>query len=278
MRNILIPTDFSNNAADALAYALSLVDKNEAHFHIVHVINPELAPTDNPALLDRIMSFEAIASEESMNALKVLGDSILKKEGRDISISTEVLIGGLAASIKKEALEKNIDLIIMGTNGENHGALDKWIGTVSSSVIDEAPCPVVLVPLGYKFKPIDNIIFTTNLDYSDPFELSRAFNLIYAPSAIIRCLHVVKEIQSDQEKKIKEFSKYIIEHSPSTQTIFYIEPGKDIEEIIDVYANFYDTELIVMHKLKHSFLKSIFSKSHTKKMVFKTKAPLMILN
>jgi hypothetical protein len=39
MKNILIPTDFSENAWNAIVYAASLFKKNECSFYLIHV-NP----------------------------------------------------------------------------------------------------------------------------------------------------------------------------------------------------------------------------------------------
>jgi len=279
MKKILIPTDFSENAGDALDYALHLIKGQKAKIHIVNVVTPMAIPTDVAVTSVPPSQEEIVNANKAMEALESFGKAFFgETKQTNIEISTSVEIGPVAAMIKNKAKELETDIIIMGTQGSNHSFVEKVVGTISTEVIDHAACPVILVPKNYKFKPIDNVIFSTNLNHSDPYELWKATELLSPKVARVRCLYVSPNKEKENEKELEEFAKYMIEHSPTIQTIFNIVESKNVEAEITEYAENYDAELIIMHRSKKSLWKSIFSARHTKKMVFWSKVPLMILN
>lgn len=275
MKKIIIPTDFSDNAGDALAYTLDFIGTKKAKIHIVNVVNANVISAEAPAAAAEMIRIQIESATENMKALEALS----KSYGQDnIDVSTNVVVGSASTMIKKEAEDFEADLLIMGTRGESHGMLDKLLGTVSSNVIDEAPCPVILIPKKYKFKKIDNVIFSTNLNHDDAYELWRAIEAMKPHSFVVRCLHVVKNKDEKDEKHIREFANYLIDHSPSLQTIFNIEESPDVEKTIEEYADMYDAEMVIMHRTKRSAWEKLFGKSHTRRMTSWLKVPLMIVN
>jgi len=278
MKNILIPTDFSDNASDALGYALSLLGNTKANIHIVHVVPVHTMPGDIPVNTADIVTVELKEARKAMEALEEFSNIFYGKgDGAQIKVTTKVAVGGVAFQIKRIAREVGVDLIIMGTQGVNHSFADKVLGSISTTAISDAPCPVILVPKGYKFMPIDNIIFATNLNHSDPYELWRATELIKPHVGRVRCVYVSKDESKVAKDELEKFAKYMVQHSPSIQTVFNVEESDNIEKTLSEYAENYDAEMIIMHRSKKSFWKSLFGASHTKKMASWLKIPLMVM-
>lgn len=277
MKTILIPTDFSENGADAYEYTLNFIGDGDARIHVVNVVEPIVHPSDVPGMSVDINHKFISDAKESLATLEALANEFFKEKGK-LHITTKVLVGQISTSIKEEAASINADLIIMGSAGAGHSNLEKFLGTVSSSVVGDSPCPVILVPIGYKFRDIDNVIFTTKLDHADPFELWKATDLMLPQISVIRCLYVAKDEEAKNHPTVAEFARYITEYSPSIQTNFHTEVSDEIEKTITEYAENYDAEMIVMHKSKKSFWFKLFGESHTKKMAFHMQIPLMIMN
>lgn len=279
MRTILIPTDFSDNAGDALAYSLALIGNTKANIHIVNVVDPNIPPADVAGGSINLMNEKVETAKNAMKALEVFSKDYYGKGAQaQVVVTTQVTIGKLAHSIKAEAASVEADLIIMGTQGVNHSFIEKTLGSISTLVLKEAPCPVILIPRGYKFKTIDNLLFSTNLNHSDPYELWRATQLIKPHVGVIRCLHVVKNAEEKDDRHLEEFAKYMIEHSPSIQTIFNVEVSDDIEATILDYAKNYDAEMIIMHRIKQSFWDRLLEASHTKRMASLIEVPMMVMD
>ena len=279
MKNILIPTDFSDNASDALDYALNLLGGSKAHIHIVHVVPVHTVPGDVPVNTTDLVSREVEEAKESLRAIEEFSQMFYGEgEGAQIQVSTKVAIGGVAFQIKKEADEIGADLIIMGTQGVNHSLMEKVLGSISTMAINDAPCPVILVPREYKFKSIDNVIFATNLNHSDPYELWRATELIKPHVGRVRCVYVAKDESKVDKEELKSFAKYMVEHSPSVQTVFNVEISDNLEKTLSEYSENYDAEMVIMHRSKKSFWKNLFGTSHTKKMASWLTIPLMVMD
>jgi len=278
MKNILIPTDFSENASDALGYALSLIGGTKANIHIVHVVPVHTVPGDVPVNTSSLVTTELEEAHKAMDAIKQFSEMFYGEgEGAQITVKTKVAVGGVAFQIKKIANEVGADLIVMGSQGVNHSFMEKVLGSISTTAISDAPCPVILVPREYKFKPIDNLIFATNLNHSDPYELWRATELIKPHVGRVRCVYVTKDESSVDKVELESFAKYMVQHSPSIQTVFNVEESDNIEKTLSEYAENYDAEMVIMHRGKKSFWKSLFGARHTKKMASWLKIPLMVM-
>lgn len=278
MKTILIPTDFSQNAESALKYALKFIGDAEARLHIINVITPVVLSAEVPLSGD-VTGEQMQFAKESLSGIKSLCNKMLGKQSeRKISITTHIKVGGVSHMIKEEAEKESVDMIMMGTQGSNHSKIDKLVGTVSTDAIDNAPCPVLLIPMGYEFVPIDNLIFPTNLNHQAPYELWKAIEVIKPNMTTVRCLFISKDLSKEDSQELDQFATYITERSPSLQTFFDMEESNSIEETIAEYAENYDAELVVMHHSKKSIWKRIFEVRHTKRVANLLKVPLLILN
>jgi len=279
MKKVLIPTDFSDNASDALGYAMKLLADSDVAIHIVHIIPVQTVPGDVPIDTSDLLTRDLKEAEHSLQILEGFSREFQQSDtSYRLSVTTEVAVGGVAYQIKKIAKETAVDFVIMGTQGTNHSFLDKTLGSISTMVISDAPCPVLLVPRGYEFKPIDTLVFATNLNHSDPYELWRATELIQPHVGVIKCLHVLKDPKATSEKEMEEFASYMEAHSPSLQTAFHIEESSNIEKSLTEFADNCDAELIIMHRSKKSFWERLFTGRHTEKMASWLTIPLLIMN
>lgn len=139
-KNILVPTDLSAGAEEALDYACELARKFDATVHLLNVISipalgvPELGVAMASTVIDSIIK----DNEDAMNALAQkkcvqakLGQVLLRTgDARDVILLT--------------ARELGVDLIVMGTHGRR-GVSRALLGSVTETVVRTAPCPVLTV-------------------------------------------------------------------------------------------------------------------------------------
>lgn len=135
MKKILVATDASEYARNALKLAVDIAEKYDAEIKLLHVINPE--PYRVPAL-------DASFFQELVRDVgdKVMEITLEKIDLKGISVVKEVLIGNVSEEILKEA--DHVDLVVMGTRGK--GALRAALmGSVAQKVVAGAKCPVLVV-------------------------------------------------------------------------------------------------------------------------------------
>lgn len=277
MKKILIPTDFSSNSQDALAYALSFVEDQETTIHIIHVIMPPfINSVDSGTVNTTVLKILQEEADKRMDALKVFSD--LTYGVSNVKIETKITAGDTIHSIKSYAKEIDANLIIMGTMGQNHNIIERKVGTISTSMTENAPCPILLIPHNYKYKKIDNVVFSTDLDHGDPYILYKALKLIEPHNPSVRCIYVSKEKNDMTDKKIEEYGNYIVNNSDSIQTFFEIVIADNIADTVYKQSIKYGAELVIMHKSKKPLLKRIFSSKNVKGMVNITDNPLLVMN
>jgi nucleotide-binding universal stress UspA family protein len=139
-KNILVPTDLSEGAEQALDYACELARKFDAKVHLLNVIGipalgvPELGVALTSTVIDSIVRDNQAALEHLVATKRnhaQFGDILLRTgDARDV--------------INHTATEIDADLIVMGTHGRR-GVSRALLGSVTESVVRTAPCPVLTV-------------------------------------------------------------------------------------------------------------------------------------
>ncbi len=134
IRNILVPTDFSEAAGGALAYAVGLAAKLGSSVLLVHA-----------------WQLSAYASPSSELAKGMEGDLARDLEGAakahlggSVKITRHLRLGVPYVEIVAAAKELRADLIVMGTTGKT-GLEHFLLGSVAERIVRTAQCPVLTV-------------------------------------------------------------------------------------------------------------------------------------
>ena len=134
---ILVALDGSIHSEKALEQAISMAMVCNSSLFAISVVEAypkSLSP--GPGVEEQI----------EKEAREFLEKYKAKAAGRNVSFETIVHVGGQPHElIIKEAKERNIDLIIMGTHGRT-GLKRLFMGSVAQKVIGYAPCSVLVVP------------------------------------------------------------------------------------------------------------------------------------
>jgi len=134
---ILLATDGSADAQEALNYAAKLALRDEAQVIVVNAFEPV------PSYLGEPMRDEIV--ERHVNRARDLAqDAVEVLRSRGVSTDSEVLEGPPAEAILRVADTHQVDLIVMGSRGR--GAMTSLLlGSVSHRVLAHAHAPVLIV-------------------------------------------------------------------------------------------------------------------------------------
>lgn len=277
MKKILVPTDFSQNAYEAIKFVFTLFKDTALEIHLLNIMGVEMIDYSEVQMVNQESVLKI--KHESNKRMDELAEKINTDfDFKNVIIKTHVESGSIVREINLFVEQHQIDLVVMGTQGENHNLAEKIIGTISTAVLNNPNCPTILVPSDHEVKEVDNIVFATNLEKGDAFELWKVVKLLKPCSPEVRCLYVKKDDSKMNESDLALFAKFIMDSSPSIQTVFNIEHGKNVAKSINVYIQDYDAKLLVMHKSKKSFYSRIYGLSQTKSMVHKLKVPMLVMN
>ncbi len=136
MKNILVPTDFSELSQMAIECAKSLAAPSNATIHVLYV--------DDDVLMNMPTTSQEYRDEfEDKMAMKFV--HLLEPDEREqFHVKYALRSGDAAEQILLYADENDIDLIVIGTIGRS-AIVDVLVGSVASKVLKHADCPVVSV-------------------------------------------------------------------------------------------------------------------------------------
>jgi nucleotide-binding universal stress UspA family protein len=137
---ILLATDGSSHAQEALVYAQELALRDDAQVIVVHAFDAV------PTYLGESWGDQIIARQVSLGE-GVAKNAAQRLEKAGVDVITEVLEGPPADAILRVADVRECDLIVMGSRG--HGALASLLlGSVSHRVLAHTRAPVLVVRAG----------------------------------------------------------------------------------------------------------------------------------
>ncbi|WP_440766964.1 universal stress protein [Natronorubrum sp. DTA7] len=134
---ILVPTDGSDQATVAAAHAIDIATTRSAAIHVLSIV-------DDRAFLvlddDRV---DAVRADLRANARGAVDDLATDALGHDLEVETAIETGHPAERIVDYAADHGVDLIVMGTSGDEYET--NVVGSVSQRVVRQAPTPVLTV-------------------------------------------------------------------------------------------------------------------------------------
>jgi len=164
MKKILVPTDFSDHAYQALKVAAQIAKKNGAEITLLHML--ELPHQGSDAIgsghdVPEIMMFKNAA----INRLEdLMDDDCLKGLNVTEVIQFELAFNG----IMKISEKNNIDLIIMGSHGAS-GFKEMFIGSNAEKVVRNSGVPVLIIKKDAGEFSVEKFVFAS--DFTDEIKI-----------------------------------------------------------------------------------------------------------
>ncbi len=138
LRKVLLATDFSESTKNALLFALGLARRHRAMLYLLNVVYSIGYFLGGGCVL-------AQADLQAWRDARRLERELIRDRFLD-GVEHEFLVtNGLPSTVIPQiALEKEVDLIVIGTHGR-HGLAKLLFGSCAEKVVRSAPCPVLTV-------------------------------------------------------------------------------------------------------------------------------------
>ena len=276
MKTILVPTDFSKNASQALDYAVALAKAENADIILVNAWQIVYPASD--IVVSKEFT-EKQLKEAHLSAFAQLKALSLKVKASHVPCNFFDKQGTLIKVILDLIEKHDIDLIIMGTKGAR-GLKELFLGTNTIQIMQKVNCPIIIVPKGSTFKGLKRIVYATNYQKSDIIALSQVVALARVLNAEITLLHVADEHYAPEEAKsiLNLFSKQVSNKMHYENISYHILFGNDAKEELDEYVKRKRADLVVMSAPERKSLDHWFSRNIAKIMAYHTKMPLMVFH
>ncbi|MDX1601759.1 MAG: universal stress protein [Salinimicrobium sediminis] len=276
MRKIVVPTDFSENAFDALKYAAELFKYERSEFFLLHAYADEVFEEADD------LSREFL--EELKSRIKSKADAELEKtKSRILEIfpnpkhefKTVSAFGLLIDEVNDLAERENADLIITSTRGVSDDR-KLTFGSNSLQIIKYVQCPVLSIPASYSFRDLKRVLFPSNfmLPYQRR-ELKLVGDLVRSICAEIHLLYISKYPQETLRQK--EHKAAVLEQFYNIKITEHFEELDDKAEVIKKLIPQLNIDLLVLVNSRHSYLENLLYTSTIDKIGFDPKIPFLVL-
>ncbi|TVR38653.1 MAG: universal stress protein [Cryomorphaceae bacterium] len=273
MKRILVPTDFSENARNALIAALKLAREIGGEVLLLYVYDK---PSSGQSVL------RDLSSQLEQHALQDLDQELVevKEYCPGVQTSLKAVKGDVPEMIHKTVGMERIDLIVMGKTGRS-GFSNKLFGSVAVDTIEGSNVPVWLIPEKWTFAPLTRFCFASDLsdlNYAEILkplcQLSRVFNAQVDVVHFSPDPEYMEELQQEGAKARKDINAVLGELKHQ----FILAVREDVTKALLKHLDQTECDTVVMIKHEYPWGSKVFRKSPTLETAIKTKIPLLVLH
>ncbi|MEZ5013412.1 MAG: universal stress protein [Chitinophagales bacterium] len=280
--DILFPTDLSERSAEHFAFALDLAQKLGDSITLLHVYP---VPVNYPTLeegrmgdvSEELLNATSSAMEERMRLFKEgLSNRYASTHPGMTRVNTALRMGFPGDEVARAAAEMQARFVIIGVK-QSSGLKRFFGGSKVSAILKKCEVPIVTIPDGYTYKPIDRIGYATDLTFSDNSVINNLLGLATSIKAQVRCFHVHDSNLDVENSIIDDFIKQYKTEANNRLITFELVDNINTLDGIDYFIQNHDIDMLAVLKQKSYWLE-IFDASMTKKLVFHEQIPLIIFH
>jgi nucleotide-binding universal stress UspA family protein len=279
MKNILLPSDFSDNAWNATKYAIELFKDEACVFHLLNTYTPAIASSRFMATSlsgGQVGDGALIHSESGLNkVLKKIEDTFDYPLHEFRATSSFSL---LVDEIKEIVENEGIDLVVTGTKGAS-GLEEVFMGSNTVRIIKSVKnCPVLAIPQHFTYAKPSEIAFATDFNrFYSQTELQPMIDLANTFDATIRIVHVqyeIKALTEIQQFNLNMLRKYLDEVEHYLHTVSELN---SVSKTLEIFAEELDIHLLAMLNYQHSYMERMTREPVIKRLAFHTQIPLLVI-
>lgn len=266
MKTIIVATDFSREAENAMAFAANAAGEQGYELILFTLYNISIH-----ALNARMPShtLEDILSKKN-NELKEAAESVALKYG--IKVTPHFASGNFYEEVKWCIAQNNADMLVMGMPKKS--LEQDLLGNTTTSAINRLMIPILSIPLGVSYNGIKHILFACDIIrgiHKQPLEQVRLVAADFG--AVVEIFHVsekVRELQQAQRETIQgamDGVEYYYNNIAAGEVIKAIQ-----QEAINIKA-----DLLIMVPYKYGFWSSLVHRSKTRIMASGNNIPLLAI-
>ena len=263
MKNILLPTDFSETSMKAATFALDLFGTEGVNYML---LNTYLKPAYRNALIPLNLDTE----RASRNGLRRM-ERRCRKHAGTVRIALRSSFEQVVQAANDLDAAKAVDFVVMGTQGEgNYGQ----VGRNANSMVTSANPPVIAVPSQWQPAPIAHILFADDGQGVTRASIEPLLDIAQRTGAHVTVLYV--GLTSDDSRTKEHFQKLSTSLGKIPHSFTSVE-AHAVTEVMDRMVVEKDIQLVAVLRRKRSFWERIFQGSTSKRMALHTTVPLLVL-
>ncbi|MBB4119426.1 nucleotide-binding universal stress UspA family protein [Mesonia hippocampi] len=187
MKKILVPTDFSEQAEDALKVAAQIAKKHDSEIFLLHMLE---LPTQ---LMDPSVRDAGSSIPESIYFMKLAHQRFEDVMSRDylngITVHETVQFNSAFEGIMAGSKEHGCDLVVMGSQGAS-GLKEAFIGSNTEKVVRHSNIPVLVIKDYIEIDNIKSFVYATDFTEESKKSFNEAVNFAKTIDATLHLIYV----------------------------------------------------------------------------------------
>ena len=276
MKNILVPTDFSDNCDSAASLAIEMAALFNSEIHFLHQLNTPV----NWVKLDKMeeQNYPDTLAEIGVAKSKLRD---LDKEAERKSLKSRTFLEFVSDDQAIVAHSKNFhhDFIITGSKGIQEGFLKQLLGSNAQKIIRNARVPILVVKEEIVNFPFKNIVFVS--DFKE--DISTAFKIVEKIAkkcnAKIHLLNINTTSDFNSvENGLQPIKDFLKDFPELENYAMHVYNESNVISGIEKFKDSNDVDLIVMYTHGRKGISSIFSNSIAESVTNHSKKPVMTIH
>ncbi|HUH27600.1 universal stress protein [Gelidibacter sp.] len=274
MKNILVPTDFSENCNKAAELGIKLAKLYNSEIHFFHLMT---TPVDWVKLDQQKEILYPETVKQIGSAKAALRELDKKAERQGLKSRTFLEFDGGQANILKHSGHFHHDFIVTGSSG-TRGRVRELLGSNVEKIVRRADVPVIVVKHQEVSFPFKDIVFVSDFkeDLSDAFK--HVISIAEKCGAHIHLLRINTETDFNSIGQgldpIKEFVKKFPDLDNYSMNVYN---ETNVETGINNFLQYKDADLIAMCTSGRTGFLSLFSKSIAEGVTNHSELPVMTI-
>lgn len=276
MRKIIIPTDFSDNALNAIKYALELFKYDKSEVYFLHAFEDEIYKDAEEQRSDDLSDVSEHIRKRTTQSLDNLIKEVYEiwpnpRHSYHPVASQHSIVD--AIDILTDTI--NADIIVMGTKGKTDSK-SAILGSNTLKVMRYVAAPVLAIPDGFEYIQPKQIVFATN--YLIPYkrrELKLLCDLAVPYRANIDMIYVAKTPTLSLRQEV---NRQFMEDALCKNTIHFKHVAStNVYRGINDYCDKTEADMLVMVNSRDTYLEEILFNSTVDAVALQSKIPLLTL-
>jgi nucleotide-binding universal stress UspA family protein len=271
MKTILVATDFSLAAGNAVNYAADMALSINAKLLLLNVVQTPIGYSDLPI----VVSLEDMMRSSEKDILD-LKEEVKRRTHDKIIIESEVGMGGFFEELKNVCERIKPYAVVMGSQGKT-AAEHVMFGAHTVHAVKHLSWPVITVPPGVQFKEIKKIGLASDLTkVVETTPVEEIKTLVHDFNAELHILNTGNKEVFDADIVFE--SGLMQEMTMSLNPKFHFINNADTDQGIMDFTEKNQIDLLIVLPRRHNLLSSIFHKSHSKHLVLHSHIPVIALH
>lgn len=279
MKNILVPTDFSTSAWNAVKFALHLFEGTNCVFYFLNTYTPEMH--SNRLMAGTVSSFSE-SSKAALSSEKGLKD-IVRKVKKDFKnplhcYKTISSFSLLIDEVKEAVIEHDIDFIVMGSIG---GSDDEsiYMGRNTVRILNAVNnCPVLAIPKAFEFMGSSTIAFVSDSNHIfSSGELDSVLTLATIFNSSINIVTI--QHKSSPLYELQKLNHDFIEQKLASvsHTYHQLTIDNNIGASIEEFVERSKCQLLMMSNSANSYMKNLCRDFVVERSKFNLEIPIVLI-